>query len=677
MRNKILSFTHFTFVYSLSNRQASLYYWAQIWSVVAVCPVQQKHIGPFRCSFIAQWAAFPSGAAKAFGVEHTHAAVTVFAVPTKRSRRKRKRRRGAPRFHSRLPRPPTTPASPPSAYAPPAAAIDAQMMGSSGSGNGSRHLDPGRVHELVMRRKPYDLLHYLNSVPGASEDPHCRQIKYVAETLLLLMRRGLVPGDKTLIVDWARNAWLNATQSRLFSSQMVGGGPSNFTSDAGYNMHPHNSSSYSGRMLTNEPVSNDFRHAAMHNQLSASNPRNHTATFPPQQANSTDVMLDGTPAFNSGTHASAYVPLRNNSKLGHDMHPHNSSSYSGRMSTNEPGLRDTATHNQLSASYSRNHTATFPQLQLNSNDVMLDETSAFNPGTHASAYVPSGGYYTLGHNNSSSYSGRMLTNEPCSNEVRDAAMHNQLSASNSRNYTATFPPLQANSNDVPLDETSAFNSGTHASAYVPLRDNPTLAQAFNELLDNIFSPQKHGTRTVGPLWPCHPGSEQNRKVLPTVDIKGKRPASMKVTTLRLNVASLVAEDGINSAAGVLIRDGSTAQFISASCFSPILRREPALLLAAACCKGIKIALSYQPASITLESHLLPLLNPLYASSDQPPDVVQLKEFLSQGYPHFVVRDIPEESNRAACELALNVLHLRESYMFFNDPPEWLVPYLDQ
>ncbi|KAF6983429.1 hypothetical protein CFC21_001618 [Triticum aestivum] len=622
------------------------------------------------------------------------------------------------------------------------------MMGSSGSGNGSRHLDPGRVHELVMRRKPYDLLHYLNSIPGASEDPHCRQIKYVAETLLLLMRRGLVPGDKTLIVDWARNAWLNATQSRLFSSQMVGGGPSNFTSDAGYNMHPHNSSSYSGRMLTNEPGSNDFRHAAMHNQLSASNPRNHTATFPPQQANSTD----------------AYVPLRNNSKLGHDMHPHNSSSYSGRMSTNEPGLRDTATHNQLSASYSRNHTATFPQLQLNSNDVMLDETFAFNPGTHASAYVPSGGYYTLGHkmhpqnsnsnsgrmltnkpgsnglrdtathnqlsasysqnhtatfpqlqlnsndvildetstfnpgthaseyvpsrgyytlghnmhpHNSSSYSERMLTNEPCSNEVRDAAMHNQLSASNSRNYTATFPPVQANSNDVPLDETSAFNSGTHASAYVPLRDNPTLAQAFNELLDNIFSPQKHGTGTVGPLWPCHPGSEQKRKVLPTVDIKGKRPASMKVTTLRLNVASLVAEDGINSAAGVLIRNGSTAQFVGASCFSPILRREPALLLAAACCKGIKIALSYQPASITLESHLLPLLNPLYASSDQPPDVVQLKEFLSQGYPHFVVRDIPEESNRAACELALNVLHLRESYMFFNDPPEWLVPYLDQ
>uniref|UniRef100_A0A8R7P598 Uncharacterized protein n=1 Tax=Triticum urartu TaxID=4572 RepID=A0A8R7P598_TRIUA len=470
-------------------------------------------------------------------------------------------------------------------------------------------------------------------------------------------------------------------------------------------MHPHNSSSYSGRMLTNEPGSNDFRHAAMHNQLSASNPRNHTATFPPQQANSTDGHdmhphnsssysgrmstnepgLRDTATHNqlsasySRNHTATFPQLQLNSNDGHKMHPQNSNSNSGRMLTNKPGLRDTATHNQLSASYSRNHTATFPQLQLNSNDVILDETSTFNPGTHASEYVPSRGYYTLGHNmhphNSSSYSERMLTNEPCSNEVRDAVMHNQLSASNSRNYTATFPPVQANSNDVPLDETSAFNSGTHASAYVPLRDNPTLAQAFNELLDNIFSPQKHGTRTVGPLWPCHPGSEQKRKVLPTVDIKGKRPASMKVTTLRLNVASLVAEDGINSAAGVLIRNGSTAQFVGASCFSPILRREPALLLAAACCKGIKIALSYQPASITLESHLLPLLNPLYASSDQPPDVVQLKEFLSQGYPHFVVRDIPEESNRAACELALNVLHLRESYMFFNDPPEWLVPYL--
>ncbi|XBH62781.1 hypothetical protein VPH35_116916 [Triticum aestivum] len=92
-----------------------------------------------------------------------------------------------------------------------------------------------------------------------------------------------------------------------------------------------------------------------------------------------------------------------------------------------------------------------------------------------------------GHNNSSSYSGRMLTNEPCNNEVRDAAMHNQLSACNTRNYTATFPPVQANSNDVPLDETSAFNSGTRASTYVPLRDNPTLGRQAQDHMKVSFS----------------------------------------------------------------------------------------------------------------------------------------------------------------------------------------------
>ncbi|XBJ24151.1 hypothetical protein VPH35_002095 [Triticum aestivum] len=66
-------------------------------------------------------------------------------------------------------------------------------------------------------------------------------------------------------------------------------------------------------------------------------------------------------------------------------------------------------------------------------------------------------------------------------------MHNQLSACNSRNYTATFPPVQANSNDVPLDETSAFNSGTHASAYVPLRDNPTLGRQAQDHMKVSFS----------------------------------------------------------------------------------------------------------------------------------------------------------------------------------------------
>ena len=171
--------------------------------------------------------------------------------------------------------------------------------------------------------------------------------------------------------------------------------------------------------------------------------------------------------------------------------------------------------------------------------------------------------------------------------------------------------------------------------------------------------------------------------LPTVDIKGKRPAAsevdkINVKILRLNVASLVALDGLNSSAGVLIRNGSTGQFISASCFSPMQPTKPARLFAAACCKGIKIALSYQPTSIVLESHLFTLLTPLYAAlNQQPADIVQLTELLGQSHPHFIVRSISRESNAAACQVALNVLHLKESYMFFNDPPEWLVPYLDE
>nr|XP_051202641.1 uncharacterized protein LOC127316276 [Lolium perenne] len=208
-------------------------------------------------------------------------------------------------------------------------------------------------------------------------------------------------------------------------------------------------------------------------------------------------------------------------------------------------------------------------------------------------------------------------------------------------------------------------------------------------MQNIVSPD--GTLELGTFWLCHPGSEKfnlqglppNRKRLPTVNMKGKRYAAsevdqIKVEILMVNVASLVAQDGLDSAAGVLIRNGSTAQFISASCFSPILRTEPTLLFAAACCEGIKIALSYQPTTIVLESHLLfSLRNPLYADPNQQPDIVQLTEFLSQGHPHFIVQSISEESNLAACRLALNVLHIKESYMFFNDPPEWLVPYLDE
>ncbi|XP_047043742.1 uncharacterized protein LOC124647942 [Lolium rigidum] len=428
------------------------------------------------------------------------------------------RRRRSPHYPSWPPHPPTIPNSPPRPLACAPAAVAIEMMSSS-SGSGSRYLDPHLVYELVIRRMPRQLLDYLDSIPGSSQDLHCYRIKLVGETLLSPPRK--IPEENRWIMILGKRAWGHAIYSRLCAPPMVDN-PTNFTSDAGHSMHLHNSSLYSGRMLTNEP------------------------------------------------------------------------------------------------------------------------------------------------------------------ELSHAAMLDELSASRSRNHAATFPPLKENSNDVMLHETSAYNFRTHASAYAPSR-----AQALEEIMQNIVSPD--GTLELGTFWLCHPGSEQftlqglppNRKRVPTVNMKGKRYAAsevdqIKVEILRVNVASLVAQDGLDSAAGVLIRNGSTAQFISASCFSPILRTEPTLLFAAACCEAIKIALSYQPTTIVLESHLLfSLRNPLYADPNQQPDIVQLTEFLSQGHPHFILQSISEESNLAACRLALNVLHIKESYMFFNDPPEWLVPYLGE
>ncbi|CAM0955749.1 unnamed protein product [Alopecurus aequalis] len=432
-------------------------------------------------------------------------------------------RGGASRRHYWPARPPTIPTSPPHpmTWAPPTAAID--MMGSSSA---SCYLDPRRVYELVIRRMPCELFDYLDSIPGASEDVHCYRLKLVGEALLSQPPRRFP--EEWWIMTLGQRAWNHAIYSRLCAPAPMVDNATNFTSDAGHIMHLHNSSSYFGRVLTNEP------------------------------------------------------------------------------------------------------------------------------------------------------------------ELRHAAMHYQLPASSSRNHAATFPPLKENSNDVMLDETSASNSRTRASAYAPSQ-----AQASEEIMQNTVSPHEleqnnHGILELGTFWLRHPGSEQftlqrlepNRKRLPTVDIKGKRPAAseveqIKVKILRLNVASLVL-DGLNSAAGVLIRNGSTEQFVSASCFSPMLRTEPALLFAAACCKGIKIALSYQPTTIVLESHLFTLLEyHLFTLNQQPADIVQLTEFLSQGHPRFIVRRISEESNGAACRLARNALHIKESYMFFNDPPEWLVPYLDE
>lgn len=57
------------------------------------------------------------------------------------------------------------------------------------------------------------------------------------------------------------------------------------STEKGHNIDPQNSNSHPGRMLTNKPGSNELRHAAIHDLLSASN---HSATFPPLQENSND-----------------------------------------------------------------------------------------------------------------------------------------------------------------------------------------------------------------------------------------------------------------------------------------------------------------------------------------------------------------------------------------------------
>jgi hypothetical protein len=58
------------------------------------------------------------------------------------------------------------------------------MGSSSGSGSGSRYLDPNRVFELVARRMARELLDYLDLIPGGSQDFNYHRIKLVARALL-------------------------------------------------------------------------------------------------------------------------------------------------------------------------------------------------------------------------------------------------------------------------------------------------------------------------------------------------------------------------------------------------------------------------------------------------------------------------------------------------------------
>jgi hypothetical protein len=157
-------------------------------------------------------------------------------------------------------------------------------------------------------------------------------------------------------------------------------------------------------------------------------------------------------------------------------------------------------------------------------------------------------------------------------------------------------------------------------------------------------------------------------VLPTLDIKGKEPASEEVEQkMRVHVASLIAEDGTTGAAGLLIKKGAQ-QFICASCF-PMRVAEP-VLFAAACCEGIKIARAYQPTSIVLESHLFHLLN-LLASAHAPcPHMEELMKLLDPS--RCTLEAITGECNGAARQLTLHCLATGMAEIFFSAPPAWLV-----
>ena len=155
-------------------------------------------------------------------------------------------------------------------------------------------------------------------------------------------------------------------------------------------------------------------------------------------------------------------------------------------------------------------------------------------------------------------------------------------------------------------------------------------------------------------------------MLPTVDIKGKGPASeVDEQKVHVHVASFFAEDGTTGAAGLLIKKG-TRKFICASYF-PMRVTEP-VLLTAACCEGIKIARAYQPSTIVLESHLFHLLKPLVSAHAPCPQMEELMKLLDR----CTVEAITEECNLNASQLALYCSATGMAEIFFGAPPDWLV-----
>ncbi|CAM0876010.1 unnamed protein product [Alopecurus aequalis] len=274
---------------------------------------------------------------------------------------------------------------------------------------------------------------------------------------------------------------------------------------------------------------------------------------------------------------------------------------------------------------------------------------------------------------------------------RHAAIINQLEASSSSTPTAMLPPQQTNYNVVfnfpitpaPTLDGIAFNLGRHASNFAPWGTDSTLELAFRKLSlgqpgSEQMTPQElmQNNPAMGLLSLGQPGSEQmapqrlmqNREV----DIKGKRPASeVDEQKVLVRVATLMAKDSTTGAAGLLIKKGPR-QFICASCF-PMLATEP-VLLAAACCEGIKIARAYQPSTIVVESHLFHLLIPYLAGAHLPcPEMEELKKLLDPS--RCTLGGITKECNSTACQLALYSFTYRLAEIFFGALPERVFPYL--
>lgn len=58
---------------------------------------------------------------------------------------------------------------------------------------GPGYLDPDLIYALFYNRRLQDMLKYLDSIPGSSDDPSCRTIRAMGELLLPNPVRGFVP----------------------------------------------------------------------------------------------------------------------------------------------------------------------------------------------------------------------------------------------------------------------------------------------------------------------------------------------------------------------------------------------------------------------------------------------------------------------------------------------------